>query len=319
LDNKAYAVLPPLKEVPILVVTPSPQMAATLQQIPNVSLQLLSPEDYDPQQVNGPLVLFHLTAPATLPDANTAFILPPEGNALFPLGRAARHPQVTQWASGHPLTSYITFPLLSPAYGQAFLPVAWCRPVVTATVGPLVLAGEKEGKRYAALGFDLFPYLGKRNLPASIFTLNLLNWLMGREGHPPALRTGETFSFTATTLSVRTPAGEVISAQRRAFPLLWQGVYTIEEQGRERTMAVNFSHPEESRLNRVLRLAPPPMVSSSSPEIVSLPLWPFLLLAAFALLSLEWYLNSRARESSLASRARDRQEHQTTNHEHEPQ
>lgn len=306
LDNEAYAVLPPLKEVPVLVVTPSPQMAATLRQIPNLSLQLLSPEDYDPEQVSPfPLILFHLTAPATLPNTNAAFILPPEGNALFPLGRAARHPQVTQWVSGHPLTSYITFSLLSPAYGQAFLPVVWCRPVITATVGPLVLAGEREGKRYAALGFDLFPYLGKRNLPASIFTLNLLNWLMGREGHPPALRTGEVFSFAATTLSVRTPAGEVISAERGTFPLLWQGVYTIEEKDGEKTMAVNLSNPQESRLSRPLRLAPLPTVSGSPPEIASpstelgtgLPLWPFLLLTAFALLSLEWYLHSRQREA----------------------
>lgn len=307
LDNEAYALLPFLKEVSVLIVTPSGQTATTLQQIPNLSLQILSPEDYDPEELASfPLILFHLTAPASPPNTNAAFILPPEGNAIFPLGQEAKYPQVTQWASGHPLISYITFSLFSPAYGQGFLPVAWCRPVITATVGPLVLAGERGGKRYAALGFDLFPYLGQKNLPTSIFTLNLLNWLIGKESHPPALRTGETFSFAATTLSVHTPAGKIVPADRGEFPLLWQGMYTLEEKDREKTMAVNLSRPQESHLSRPLRLAPLPAVrSGSSPETASpstelrtdWPLWPFLLLTAFTLLILEWYLNSRRREA----------------------
>src|SRR5206468_228015 len=131
-----------------------------------------------------PLVLFHLTAPDTLPPTNAAFILPPEGNTLFPLGKATSQLQVTQWATAHPLTAYVTFSLLSPPYAQAFLPVSWCKPVLSATVGPLVLAGERDGRRYAAVGFDLLPYLGKKNLPTSILTLNLPNAEESRLGRP---------------------------------------------------------------------------------------------------------------------------------------
>ncbi len=62
-----------MKEVPVLIVTPSSRIAETLQQLPNISLQFLSPEDYNPEEATSfPLILFHLTAPATLPATNAS-------------------------------------------------------------------------------------------------------------------------------------------------------------------------------------------------------------------------------------------------------
>src|SRR2546425_1057238 len=210
-DNEAYAVLPALTNVPVLLVTPSPDVAKSLRQIPNLKLERIPPQDYDPAKAaRFPLVLFHLTAPDTLPPTNAAFILPPEGNALFPLGKATSQLQVTQWATAHPLTAYVTFSLLSPPYAQAFLPVSWCKPVISATVGPLVLAGERDGRRYAAVGFDLLPYLGKKNLPASILTLNLLGWLEGQAGQPPSLKTGASLALQGEAARVRLPTGNTL-------------------------------------------------------------------------------------------------------------
>ena len=48
--------------------------------------------------------------------------------------------------------------------------------------GPLVFAHERQGVRYLALGFDPLPYLGRDNLPMSIFTLNLLDWFFESSG-----------------------------------------------------------------------------------------------------------------------------------------
>ncbi|MGE0683094.1 MAG: BatA domain-containing protein, partial [Candidatus Binatia bacterium] len=170
LDNEAYAVLPSLTNVSVLLVSPSANVASSLNAIPNLKLERLTPQEYTPEKAaRFAFVLFHLATPESLPPTNAAFLLPPEGNALFPLDKATNQVQVTQWMTAHPLTSYVTFSLFTPAYAEALQPVDWCQPIVQATVGPIVLAGEREGRRYVATGFDLLQYLGKRNLPISIF------------------------------------------------------------------------------------------------------------------------------------------------------
>jgi len=208
-------VLPALSNVPVLLVTPSPGAAKSLGQIPNLKIEQVNPQEYTPARAAGfSAVLFHLTAPDVLPETNAAFILPPDGNALFPLGKSASRPQVTQWTAAHPLTSYVTFSLLTPTYAEAFLPVGWCKPVISTTVGPLVLAGERNGRRYAAIGFDILPYLGKQNLPVSILTLNLLGWLAGQAGQPTDLKTGSSLPVQNEATSITQPNGELLQPNR---------------------------------------------------------------------------------------------------------
>jgi len=294
-DNEAYAVLPALASVPVLLVSPSTDAVKSLGQIPNLKVERISPQDYNPAKAAGfPLVLFHLTAPDTLPPTNAAFILPPDGNTLFPLGKPAPRPAVTHWLTAHPLTRYVTFSLLSPAYAQAFLPVSWCTTVISGTVGPLVLAGENGGRRYVAVGFDLLPYLGKQNLPASILTLNILGWLADQTGQPPGLKTGVMLSIAGESASVQLPSGETVSPRGGTVPLNKQGIYTVNENGSERRIAVNLTNAEESRLGRPLSLStihtPPPV----APETTGQPLWPWLLVAAMLLLGVEWWIAKRS-------------------------
>lgn len=288
-DNEAYAVLPPLKTIPILLVSPASNVERSLEQIPNLQVERVTPAEYTPTRAGGvPLVLFHLVMPEALPATNAAFIFPPEGNSLFPLGKAAQRPQVTQWATAHPLTSYVNFSLLSPAYAQALLPVGWCTPVVRGTVGPLVLAGERDGYRYAAIGFDLLPYLGRQNLPSSILTLNLLGWLAARAGQPPDVHTGSALAVK-NEAQIQLMSGERVLPVGNSAVMRKQGVYTISENGQGRRLAVNLSNADESQLGRPLRLgdmaAPTPLTGEKTGK----PLWPWLLLAALGLLMIDWW------------------------------
>ncbi|MBM4254507.1 MAG: hypothetical protein FJ147_01270 [Deltaproteobacteria bacterium] len=289
-DNEAYVVLPSLRTIPLLLVSPAAHVVNSLNQIPNLRVERVPPAEYTPERAAGfPLILFHLVIPETLPATNAAFVFPPEGNALFPLGKAARRPQVTQWASAHPLTSYVTFSLLTPSYGQALLPVGWCTPIVSGTVGTLVLAGERDGYRYAAVGFDLLPYLGKQNLPTSIFTLNLLGWLAARAGLPLDLHTGSSLQVSNAETQIRMADGERVLPVGNAALFAKQGVYTIVENGRERQIAVNLSSAEESRLGRPLQVASLAAPTPLSLEKTGKPLWPWLLLGVVCLLMIEWW------------------------------
>ena len=298
IDNEAYAVLPPLTDVSVLLVTPSPAVARGLSQIPYLTLEQVTPQEYDPATVaRFPFVIFHLTAPESLPPTNAAFLLPPEGNILFPLGQAAPQPDITQWIVGHPLASYVNFGLLQPAFGQAFLPLAWSTPVIHATVGPVVVAGEQRGYRYAAIGFDLLPYLGKQNLPASILTLNLLGWLAGQAGQPPSLKTGASLALQGESAQVQRPDGTPISANGERVLLLKQGVYRVTEQGNERQLAVNLSNPQEVELGRPMQLAVLTQSDAVPEQTTDRPVWPWIIVAVLLLLGVERWLGTRSEQS----------------------
>ncbi len=318
-DNEAYAVLSPLEEVAVLLVSPTPEVGDSLEQIPNIKLTRMTPQDYDPTAVTSAsefiCILFHLTAPEVLPPMPAAFFLPPDDNPLFSLGQSAQQPALTHWTHGHPLTSYVTFPLLTPAYAQALHPAGWNTPIIESTVGPLLLAGERTGQRYVVTGFDLLPYLGTRNLPASILTLNILGWLSDRASQSTLYKTGAVLSphvgsvgtqrlkdskDSKTHLHVRFPGDTRFHPVERTLSLDRQGVYTFRENGAERLVAVNLLSPEETDLGRPLSLV---VDESGGPSHVpqtdrvsrthERPVWPWLLLAVLVLCSLEWWWVAR--------------------------
>ena len=310
-DNEAYAVLPPLEEIAILLVSPTPEVGDSLGQIPNIKLTLMTPQDYDPAAVTHAsafrCILFHLTAPEALPPTPAAFFLPPDDNPLFSLGRSAQQPVLTHWTHGHPLTSYVTFPLLIPAYAQSLHSSGWNTPIIESTVGTLLLAGERAGRRYVVTGFDLLPYLGRRNLPASILTLNILGWLSDRTLQSALYKTGAVLSpqsylarATDSPVHVRFPGDTRFQPVERALSLDRQGVYTFRENGVERLVAVNLLSPEETDLGRPLSLV---IDESGGPSHIlqtdrvsrtyERPIWPWLLLAVLVLCSLEWWWVAR--------------------------
>ena len=155
-------------------------------------------------------------------------------------------------------------------------------------VAPLALAFERKSFRTLALGFDPLPFFGRRNLPMSIFTLNALDWL----ATPPA-RT----AVTGAPLDARVGAGESLLAPNgakldpAANPVaLAQGMYRVEGHG-TRYLAVNFDDAGESDLR-----APAPIQLRDEPGAAeersfAALLWPYFLIAAMALLLLEWFLH----------------------------
>jgi hypothetical protein len=73
-----------------------------------------------------------------------------------------------------------------------------------------------------------------------------------------------------------------------------QGIYTVNENGSERRIAVNLTNAEESRLGRPLSLSTIPIPPPVAPETTGQPLWPWLLVAAMLLLGLEWWIARRS-------------------------
>ncbi|MGH7765833.1 MAG: BatA domain-containing protein [Candidatus Binatia bacterium] len=309
LDNRRFAAPPPQSRLKILAVSPRPEALSSLRAIPGVEIQVVSPQAYEKETFEPhALEIFHYSAPAALPDSHALFVLPPKENPVVEIGAVSSRAAVSGWREPHPLTRYINFALFRPAYARPLKTGTFGEAIIQGPDGALAVALEQKNFRYLALGFDPFPFLGQQNLPVSIFTLNALEWFhrarggnTGVAGEPLAakFRAGET---------VLAPDGTKITPEKPSglFAFTYtQGIYRATGGETERVFAVNFADERESDLREppAIRLGGDPAAATARASYASL--WPYLLLAALALLMLEWFLiPSATRERPATESAR---------------
>lgn len=252
LDNVAYATPPSGAEIQVLFVSPTPADAAGLSSLPQLKVRTLAPEQYAPADARADLLIFEYGMPKELPAANALLVMPPGGNEAFGLRPAPGvTTQVTDWRSPDPLTDGVNFRLLSLRQPESFAVHPWMESVVNSNLGSLILQGKHQGHRYVALGFNPFPYLGKRNLPMSVLTLNILGYLSGFGSEDSGHRTGEPWIVPAGVEKIITPGGRKIAVEP-GTPFLEgiaQGVYQLIGPGaQKRLRAVNLADLSESDL-----------------------------------------------------------------------
>jgi hypothetical protein len=298
LDNHRFAVPSLSADLKILAVSPRPQSLATLTSIPGVTLRVISPEGYakseDPQHS---LEIFHFSTPATLPRHHALFILPPKDNPLVAEEKSLSRPVISSWRDPHPLTRYVNFALFRPNYARTLRPLSVGETIIQSPEGALAIAFESQGYRYLVLGFDPFPYLGRQNLPVSIFTFNLLGWFYeGRGGS--SFATGEPLELKDATLV--TPQQEKFQS-RKGSPLFSrtfdQGLYQIIRGGEKEWIAINLASPKESDLNNPVPVDLTEETSRPGSRSSVFSLWAYLLLLSILLLLLEWYFNPPVTQS----------------------
>lgn len=290
LDNRRFA-LAPVRELEILAVSPRPEAVLSLRSLPGVRVEAISPGEYEKRAGKRSLEIFHYAAPDVLPKAHALFVLPPRENPFVAVGAPLSDPKISSWREPHILTRYINFSLFRPRYARPLKPLSFGDAVIESPEGPLGLVSQHEGYRYLFLGFDPFPYLGRENIPVSIFTLNVLGWFY--EGlMAPSLATGKPLEFAAHYRggTVVTPAGEKFAVKEAGFAeTFFQGIYQVSRGDKKEIFAVNLEDFKESDL---LNPLPVKVARDSSSQNSSLlyPLWPYLLLCALVLLLLEWFL-----------------------------
>lgn len=297
-DNRRFAVAPRAQHLRILGVSPRPQSLTSLRTIAGVTLDIVSPRDYLNSQRNRyDLEIFHFAAPAELPRTPSLFVLPPD-NILADLGNPLSKPLVSNWREPHPLTRYVNFSLFRPTYARPLSPHVAGERIVESPEGPLVFAAQRQGVHYLVLGFDPFPYLGRKNLPMSVFTLNLLDWFAGTSGSRDT-GTGETLAFSPALQGDRiiSPRGDHFSLKPDAtsFPdTFYQGIYQVNHGREKEFLAVNLRDANESNLRRptTIDLHGAPGVNMGASILFAF--WPYLLLAALLLLLVEWFIRPAA-------------------------
>ena len=181
-----------------------------------------------------------------------AVMLPPGGDDVFGLRLApGATTQITDWRSPDPLTDGVNFRLLSLRQPESFAVHPWMQSVVNSNLGSVIMEGTHQGHRYIVLGFNPFPWLGKRNLPMSVLTLNILGYLSGFGSEDAGYRTGEPWIVPAGVSEIITPGGIKVRVEP-GIPFTRgteQGIYQLIGPGSRKSLrAVNLADLNQSNL-----------------------------------------------------------------------
>jgi Aerotolerance regulator N-terminal len=307
-DNRRFAVPPAGQNLRILGISPRPQALNSLRAIPGVSLDLIAPQEYDKADRSGySLEIFHYSTPAVPPANPALFVLPPDNNPLAELAKPVSRPIVSSWREPHPITRYVNFALFRPAFSRPLKPRLSGEAIIESPSGPLALATERQGVRYLVLGFEIFPYLGRENLPVSVFTLNLLDWFFHGSG-AERRATGAPLIFSAAPQGsfLLTPRGDKIALDRGAnsFPATYfQGLYQFQRGSHRELFAVNLDHKNESDLRQPTPIAIREASSAAVNVSALFSIWPYLLLISLVLLFVEWFVNPHPIRSAFGLRS----------------
>jgi hypothetical protein len=301
LDNIAYATAGSVKNVSILFISPTPADADGLNSIPGVAVTAKSPDSYSPDELgNYDLAIFEYATPKEIPAVNTMLVMPPSGDPVFGLTvTPTAKVEIAGWHTTDTLTDSVNFRLLSLRGGEYFGTHPWMSQVVGGDGGALLLKGERGAHRFVATGFNPFPYLGKRNLPMSILTLNAISYLAGLGATSSGYRTGEPWLVPAGVDRVILPSGKKKTAHPGTLftDVSEQGVYELIGPGDSQTpRAVNLADLTESDLSSSpLLKVEAANYGSAAPVMEKSSLSDYLLFAIIALTALEALIVYRRR------------------------
>ena len=308
LDNVAYATAGSVKNVSILFISPTPADAAGLNSIPGVEVTAKNPDAYSPDELaNFDLAIFEYATPKELPGVNTMLVMPPPGDPVFGLTvTPAAKVEIAGWRTTDTLTDSVNFRMLSLRGGEYFGTHPWMSQVVGGDGGAILLKGERGAHRFVATGFNPFPYLGKRNLPMSVLTLNAISYLAGLGGSSSGYRTGQPWLAPAGVERVIVPSGRKVRARPGTLftDVSEQGVYElVGAGGAETPRAVNLADLTASDLSSapLLRVEAPSSGSAAEPVMEKSSLSDYLLLAIIALTALEALIVYRRRRLAEAA------------------
>lgn len=244
------------------------------------------------------LLVFHGVCPSTPPVVSSLFVSPPINCQLFPGLEEVNNPTLSSWKTESPLTSYIDFSLLKVNRSVVFKSSTWAEDVLNVEQGRVLLAGEKDGVRYAAAGFELLPFEGSSTPTPSILMLNLFSWLSAGGNFQETLRTGaqiqplQGIGSTSKRWEIVLPAGEIVRSEnwlendglpRADAP----GLYKLRNDNGDQEFVVNAFHPDESATDERWRYEASYPVLPSDLVPRNSELWRKIIALIFILLSFE--------------------------------
>ena len=321
-DDRAYALLPPRKKLKVLLCTNGNLfLEGALLLDENLQVEKIAPAAYSAQKAAAyDAVVLDGFVPAEPPPRDTLYLDPRGAASPFKVAGELPSPIVTEVAD-HPLSRWVTLKDLNITRASRFVLEKGDVAVASSLKDALIVARERDGKKQAAIGFDL----RKSDLPLRVafpvLVVNALDWF---EGDASALvgsfPTGQTWRIPAppgsSELVLRTPEGRTARAPvrdgRATFFGKQAGVYELLSTATRaptkvggaggavsdppQLLAANLASAAESRIapRRELTLDGRKLAAPEPGRLgVRRALWPYLLVLALALALGEWWTYNR--------------------------
>ena len=216
-----------------------------------------------------------------------------------------------RWDSSHPAMKGADLARVSVRSAADLAAAPGTRVLAESRGGPLVLAGETAGRRWAALSFDVMESSLPLRPAFPIMISGLLSWLVpgDLDAAAESFRTGEAWQFDSADpngkLTVTDPDGKKrdLLSERGAVLLDKVGFWTVETDSGIRETGVNLLDAGESNLSPRWNPAGPEVSielgagrgaePEAGPAAPSRRLTAILLIAAVAFLFAEWALQVR--------------------------
>ncbi len=318
-DNLAFARLDAPRPIRVLLTSDNLFLEKALNVDPSVTLVVGAPQkgaDFDVVVCDG-------SVPANLPNANQLIF-----NTFTPLSPVEKlgfvqNPSVADYNRNDPVTKFAPWNDLKFAQALAVKLKPWGRTLVEAQNTPLIVAGERGGKRVVWCGFDVTQSDFPVRVAFPIFITNALRYLSaprgsdalgaGGLGEGSAPRTGAPVALLppkeAREISIKTPDG---STQKIAVRAPQNGAGDGEEAtlfdgaskvGQYVATAGNWSQPfavsllskSESDLmpRDALKIGEKGAVVGENKARANRELWGYLIALALCVLGAEWWIFHR--------------------------
>jgi Ca-activated chloride channel family protein len=206
-DDRAWAVIPPVRQRNILVVgAGDPYLETALSYLPNSRLFGLKPDEYPAGAVRKDgtawdLIIFEGIVPATLPASPILAIAPPKSSGLGEVVGTLTNPGIATIGTDEPILRYVDLSTTHIATAQQLTLPAWARTVIPGPKGaPLLYSGVRAGLPTAVLAFEPRQSDLPLQVAFPILLANLTGELLGGSAAPTtALKPGDPVVLTLPT------------------------------------------------------------------------------------------------------------------------
>ena len=302
-DNAAYAVIPPPRDISVLLVSSGNLfLEKVLKSDPQVKMEVRTPDAYPGGMQGFDVVVLDGASPPRIGNGRFVLVNTAPGDVPIEVLGRLESPTIMDWDRTHPIMRQIDFAKVAIEEAMRVRPLAPGKTLVETVGGPLIYLLEERDRKAVFFGFDLF----RTDFPLRVaFPLMLsksLRWLhpAGLDQSSLQLATGRPILLPVehgvTSATVTTPSGRVVSAQvARGLASFTEtdevGVYRVATSRGETRVAVNIASAEESD---VTPKPVPSFVEGARPDVPPVPvqreIWPYFVLFALLIFALEGFL-----------------------------
>jgi len=290
LDDVAFAYLPVKRRTRTMLVTKGNRFLETALKLNNyVDLVVTDPANFR-EATNIDAYIFDRFAPAALPSRPALVIgAPPAPWLKASLGEVQK-PDITSWSENHPVMQYVSVHDVAIERASRIDP-GDLTVIAASKQTPLIVASDKP--RWVMLTFDLessdFPF----HIGFPVFLENVLSWFSREQ--LALKRSPGLVDVPLANAQIRTIDGKMIPSDQQLGKTVFQandpGLYAATQGDDRIHVAVNLANPAFSDVNRSVFKTD--ARAAEQHYWLRRELWFYMLLAAIALISIEWFTYHR--------------------------